>query len=84
MTIEQHQQLLADISSVNQDVMAAAANVQEYTEMLKAGQITKEEYADLIEDIQRQINIQSSMAELHNMERLNTAINGLINIARIV
>jgi polyhydroxyalkanoate synthesis regulator phasin len=84
MSIEHHQTLLADISSVNQDVMAAAANVQEYTEMLKAGQISKEEYADLIEDIQRQINIQSSMAELHNMEKLNTAINGLINIARIV
>ena len=84
MSIEHHQSLLAEISSVNPDVMAAAANVQEYTEMFKTGQISKDEYADLIEDIQRQINIQSHMAELQSMERLNTAINGLINIAKVV
>lgn len=84
MTIEYHQSLLAEISSSNPDVMAAAANVQEYTEMFKSGQLNKDEYADLIEDIQRQINIQSHMAELQSMERINTAINGLINIAKVV
>jgi hypothetical protein len=52
--------------------------------MCKAGQISKEEYVELIKDIQRQINIQASMAELESMEKLNTAINGLINIASVL
>jgi hypothetical protein len=81
MSIEYNQSLLASISSQNPDVMAAAATVNQYTEMCKQGQISKEEYAELIKDVQRQINIQASMAELEAMERLNTAINGLVNIA---
>jgi hypothetical protein len=81
MSLEYNQSLLASISSQNPDVMAAAATVNQYTEMCKQGQISKEEYAELIKDVQRQINIQASMAELEAMERLNTAINGLVNIA---
>jgi len=84
MSIEYNQSLLASISSQNPDVMAAAFTVNQYTEMCKTGQISKEEYAELIKDVQRQINIQASMAELEAMERLNTAINGLINIAGMV
>ena len=81
MTIEYNQSLLASISSSNPDVNAAAAQVNEYTEMCKAGQISREEYAELIADVQRQINIQANMAELESMQKLNTAINGLITIA---
>ena len=84
MSIEYNQSLLASISSQNPDVMAAAATVNQYTELAKTGQISKEEYAELIKDVQRQVNIQASMAELEAMEQLNTAINGLINIASIV
>jgi polyhydroxyalkanoate synthesis regulator phasin len=84
MSIEYNQSLLASISSQHPDVNAAAAQVNQYTEMCKAGQISKEEYVELIKDIQRQINIQASMAELESMEKLNTAINGLINIASVL
>ena len=84
MSIEYNQSLLASISSQNPDVMAAAATVNQYTEMCKQGQISKEEYAELILDVQRQINIQANMAELESMEKLNTAINGLISIAKAV
>lgn len=83
MTIEYNQSLLASISSSNPDVNAAAAQVNQYTEMCKAGQITQTELVELIEDIQRQVNIQGDMAELESMERLNTAINGLITIAKL-
>jgi predicted ATP-grasp superfamily ATP-dependent carboligase len=82
--IHYNQSLLASISSQNPDVNAAAAQVNQYTEMCKAGQISPAEYAQLIEDIQHQINIQGDMAELESMERLNTAINGLISIAKIL
>jgi hypothetical protein len=84
MSIEYHQSILASISSQNPDVNAAAATVNQYTEMCKAGQISKEEYAQLLRDVQSQINIQASMAELDSMEKLNTAINGLITIASLV
>ena len=84
MTIEHHQSLLSSISSHNPDLVEAAKNVQEYTELFKQGQLSKEEYADLIEDIQRQINIQHNVSELESMEKLNTAINGLINIVKLI
>lgn len=84
MSIEYNQSLLASISSSNPDVNAAAQQVYELTEMCKRGEISKEEYAELVEDVQRQVNIQANMAELEAMERLNTAINGLITIAKLV
>jgi polyhydroxyalkanoate synthesis regulator phasin len=84
MTIEYNQSLLASISSSNPDLNAAVQQVNELTEMCKRGEISKEEYAELVEDVQRQVNIQASMAELEAMQRLNTAINGLITIAKLV
>ena len=84
MTIEYNQSLLASIASNNPDVNAAVQQVNELTEMCKRGEISKEEYAELVEDVQRQVNIQASMAELEAMQRLNTAINGLITIAKLV
>jgi polyhydroxyalkanoate synthesis regulator phasin len=84
MTIEYNQSLLASISSSNPDLNAAVQQVNELTEMCKRGEISKEEYAELVEDVQRQVNIQANMAELEAMQRLNTAINGLISIAKLV
>ena len=84
MTIEYNQSLLASISSSNPDLNAAVQQVNELTEMCKRGEISREEYVELVEDVQRQVNIQASMAELEAMQRLNTAINGLISIAKLV
>jgi hypothetical protein len=82
--IHYNQSLLASISSQNPDVNAAAATVNQYTEMCKSGQLSKDEYLQLIRDVQSQINIQAAMAELDSMEKLNTAINGLIFIASVM
>jgi len=83
MTIEYNQSLLASISSQNPDINAAAAKVNEYTELAKSGQISYSELADLIADVQSQVNIQANMADLNAMETLNTAINALIMIAKV-
>jgi hypothetical protein len=83
MSIEYNQSLLDSIASGRADINAAKTQVMQYTEMYKAGQISKEEYAEIIKDIQRQINIQASMAELEALSRLNTAINGLVEIASL-
>jgi len=84
MTIEYSQSLLASISSQNPDINAAIAKVNEYSDMAKTGSITYAEMAELVADVQRQVNIQSNMAELDSMEKLNTAINTLILIAKTV
>jgi hypothetical protein len=84
MSIEYNQSLLASLSSVDSGIGQAAATVNEYTEMCKSGQLSKEEYAELLLDIQRQININESMGELESLEMLNTAINGLIAISKMV
>jgi polyhydroxyalkanoate synthesis regulator phasin len=84
MSIEYNQSLLASISSSNPDVIAAAQQVNQLTEMCKAGQLSKEDYVQLVEDVQRQINIQSNMAELDAMNNLNVAINGLLSIAKLL
>jgi len=84
MSIEYNQSLLASISSSNPDINAAALEIKQLTEMCMSSQITKEEYIELCEDVQRKVNIQANMAELEAMERLNIAINGLISIAKII
>jgi len=84
MTIEHNQSLLASISSSNPDLNAAVQQVNELTEMCKRGEISKDVYVEIVEDVQRQVNIQASMADLEAMQRLNTAINGLISIAKLV
>jgi polyhydroxyalkanoate synthesis regulator phasin len=84
MSVEYHQSLLASISSSNPDLNAAAQQVNQLTEMCKAGQLSREEYVQLVEDVQRQVNIQQNMDELQSLEQLNTAINGLIQIAKLM
>lgn len=84
MSVEYNQQLLSSVQSNDPEFMQAALSANELTEMCKAGQISKEEYAELLRDIQRKININQSMSELENLSRLNTAINGLIAIAGAV
>lgn len=82
--IEYQQGILASVRTNNPMLNEAAATVQQYTEMCKAGQITKEEYAELVLDVQRSINIQENMSDLETLEKLNTAMNGLINLAKLV
>ena len=51
MSVEQNQQLLASIQSNNPDVMNAAATVNQYTEMVKSGEMSREEYIELMLDM---------------------------------
>lgn len=81
--IQQNQLTLASIQSNNPAVMEATLQVNQYTEMCKAGQLSPAEYIELIEDIQRMANINQAMIELENLQKLNTAINSLITIAKL-
>jgi len=55
-----------------------------YTEELKAGNISRSEYAELLRDLQRQITITENMSQFETKQRLNTAITALVTIASAV
>jgi len=86
MSVEQFQQQLLECFNGSQDsnVQAAAQTTNQYTEMVKTGQLSKDEYIQLLNDIQQTNTINKSADNQQVMEYMNTAINGLINIASIV
>ena len=83
MSIEIYQNDLASVDSRNPDVTEAAAQAHQYTEMCKAGQISREEYIQLMKDIQSMLNINQHLVEQQNLVLMNNAINGLIQIASL-
>lgn len=83
MSIELNQSILQSISTANPHINNAAVSANQYTEMCKEGRISTQELQELLLDIQRQVNIDQNMSDLESLERLNTAINGLISIAKM-
>ena len=55
-----------------------------YTEELRAGNISQAEYAELLQDLQRQITITENMSQFETKQRLNTAITALVTLASAV
>jgi hypothetical protein len=86
MSVEQFQQQLLSVYTGSQDpdVQSTAQQANQYTEMFKAGQMTKDEYLQLLADLQRILMIHRTMENMESMEYMNTAINGLINLASLV
>jgi RNA polymerase-interacting CarD/CdnL/TRCF family regulator len=66
----------------NTKMVATATNA--YTEELRAGNISRTEYSELLQDLQRQIVITENMSQFETKQRLNTAITALITIALAV
>jgi hypothetical protein len=85
MSVEQFQQQLLECFNGSQDsnVQTAAQTANQYTEMVKAGQLSKDEYVQLLSDIEQTNIINKSVDNQQVMEYMNTAITGLINIAKI-
>jgi hypothetical protein len=52
-----------------------------YGEELRAGNISASEYAELLQDLQRQIIINENMSQFETKQRLNTAITALVALA---
>jgi hypothetical protein len=53
----------------------------EYNQAYESGQISKEEYANLLRGLEVEQVITSTAEELEFKENLNTAINAAINVA---
>ena len=69
------------MDSLNPEANSAAEEVNQLTEAVKSGQLSRAEFIELVKDIQHRINIHQNMSELETLEKINTAINGLINLA---
>ena len=71
-------------NSDDENTRMVAVATGAYTEELKAGNISRSEYAELLLDLQRQITITENISEFETKQRLNTAITALITIASAV
>ena len=85
MSMEELQGQLAACFNIGDAASQQSAQAAyQYTDMLKSGQISKEEYTELMADIARINEINKSVANVQLMEYMNTAINGLINLASMI
>jgi hypothetical protein len=86
MSVEQHQQTLLGCYQNTSDpkMQSMAEQANSYTELLKTNQISRDEYVELMEDIKRQANINQSVEHQQLLIHMNTAINGLISLAKLV
>ena len=68
----------------DENTRMVATSTSAYTDELRAGNISQAEYAELLQDLQRQITITENMSQFETKQRLNTAITALITIALAV
>lgn len=73
-------QLSMLVSSTDPEFAAAAAQVQNLVQQVQAGQMSPDEFNELLADLQRQLEIVQDASRLQFKEVLNTCINGLITI----
>ena len=85
MNLDQINQELADLANCGDPTfIQAAAYVAGLSAQAQAGQMSPEEMAELLKDVQRQMNVIDQMSQLGFKEKLNTLINGLIKLAGLV
>ena len=85
MTLDEIQHQLYSITNAGDPTFANfAQQIQQVVEQAKAGQMSPQETAMILQDAQSQLAILQDMSELAFKEKLNTLINGLILIAGAV
>ena len=85
MTLDDINNQLAALANSGDPTFANAAQyVAQATQAAQSGQMTPQELAETLKDMQRQMEIIQDMSQLQYKEVLNTCINGLIMIAGAV
>lgn len=69
---------LNSVESQNPAVNSEVDAIHQYTELVKAGKLTVQDYKELLLDIQRTLNINNAAIEQEHLNTINTCINGLI------
>ena len=81
MTLDDINNQLAALANSGDPTFANAANyVAQATQAAQSGQLSPQELAETLKDLQRQMDIIQDMSQLQYKETLNTVINGLITI----
>jgi len=84
MSVEELQAYLGQAyNSQDPAIKQSALSANQYTEMFKGGEISKEEYIQTMSDLATQARINTAMQDLNSLENLNTALNGLITLATL-
>ena len=84
MTFDEINQQLSDLSNCGDDTFAQAAQyIGSLIQQVNVGQLSKEDMAELLKDMQRQLDIVQEMSQMAFKETLNTCINGLLTLAAI-
>jgi len=81
------QQILNGIyGTQTQDPIAQqlAGVLAQYTQQFQAGQMSKDEYAELVRDLQTEQLINAQCSDLEAKERLNTICNAVLNAVDIL
>jgi hypothetical protein len=82
MTLDDINNQLAALVNSGDPTFANAANyVAQATQAAQSGQLSPQELAETLKDVQRQMEIIQDMSQLQFKETLNTCINGLLLIA---
>ena len=85
MTLDDINQQLAALANSGDQTFSDAANyVAQAVQAVHAGQMSPQDLAEMLKDMQRQMDIIQDMSQLQFKETLNTCINGLIVIAGAV
>lgn len=85
MTLDDINQQLAALANSGDPTFTDAANyVSQAIQAVHAGQMSPQDLAEMLKDMQRQMDIIQDMSQLQFKETLNTCINGLIVIAGAV
>ena len=85
MTLDDINQQLAALANSGDPTFANAANyVAQAVQAVHAGQMSPADLAEMLKDMQRQMDIIQDMSQMQFKETLNTCINGLIMIAGAV
>ena len=85
MTLDDINNQLAALANSGDPTFANAAQyVAQATQAAQSGQLSPQELAETLKDVQRQLEIIQDMSQLQFKETLNTCIDGIITIAGIV
>lgn len=85
MTLDDINNQLAQLANCGDPQFAQAAQyVAQATQAAQSGQLSTQELAETLQDLQRQMDIIQDMSQLQYKETLNTLINSIFAIAGIV
>lgn len=81
------QDIINEIESIpcNDPALLPLGNaLHQYTKQYQSGELSKDEYLELLQDLHREQLINAQCADLHAKERLNTICNVVITGAKLL